>query len=148
MEGLQKLNLPEYQFNIKDNEILDKCRKKYVKLTPEEWVRQNIIEYLVHEKGFPRSLISVEKEIRVNRLRRRPDIVVYRNDLKPVLMVECKAPAIKITQEAFDQVVRYNISLQLEYLIVTNGMQHYCCQMDLENNNYTYLQSIPDYKQL
>jgi Type I restriction enzyme R protein N terminus (HSDR_N) len=146
---MKQLNLPSYNFSLRNEsagqEIFDRSRKKYVRLTPEEWVRQNFIEYLVNEKQYARSLISVEKEIIVNKLKRRPDIVVFKNDMKPILAVECKAPEVKIAQETFDQLIRYNSIIKVKYLVVTNGMQHFCCQIDYLKNAFSYLQEIPGF---
>ncbi len=148
------LNLPEYNFKFKEEEeegkklIFDEIRKAYVAMTPEEWVRQNFLKYLQHEKKFPQSLISVEKALQVYKLKKRADIVVYNNSAKPILIVECKAPHIKITQDAFDQAARYNIKLRVNYLVITNGIEHYCCKVDLRENNYTFLKEIPEYKDL
>ncbi|MBN2519713.1 MAG: type I restriction enzyme HsdR N-terminal domain-containing protein [Bacteroidales bacterium] len=144
-----KLNLPEYHFKIKEVEgkkyIFDQNRKKYVALTPEEWVRQNFIQYLVNEKKYPLSLIGIEYPLKVHKLDRRGDIVVFNNQGKPGLIVECKAPDVQITQNVFDQIANYNIPLKVKYLIVTNGMKHYCCEMDYENKSYCFQKSIPEY---
>ncbi len=141
-----KLNLPDYSFTIRDNtEIFDSIRKKYVALTPEEWVRQNFVRYLIEEKKFPKSLIAIEKEIVVNRMKKRGDIVVYNRELKPILIVECKAPTVKITQATFDQVARYNLSLNVEYLIITNGINHFCCTINEEKKGYIFVEKIPFY---
>ncbi|NCB09217.1 MAG: type I restriction enzyme HsdR N-terminal domain-containing protein [Bacteroidia bacterium] len=142
-----KLNLPEYDFKIKvEGEtmlIFDVIRKKYVVLTPEEWVRQNFIQYLIAEKKFPASLMAVEKKLTVNRQPRRFDLLVYRRNGQPFLMAEFKAPNVKITQDAFDQVVRYNMALQVDFIVVSNGMQHFACQIDYTKNSFSYLPEIP-----
>ena len=146
-----KLNLPEYSFTIRylDTvpEIFDSIRKKYVVLTPEEWVRQNFVRYLIAEKNYPKSLLAIEKEITVNRLKKRCDVVIYNRDLKPIVIVECKSPTVKINQEVFDQAARYNLSLNVEYLIITNGMNHYCCTIDEENKSYKFKEEIPSFNQ-
>ncbi len=146
---MQELSLPDFKAILRDKEgkreIFDPIRKKYVRLTPEEWVRQAFVAYLIHYKNYPSGLMSVEKEIIFNKQKRRPDIVVFRNDLKPLLAVECKAPEVKITQEAFDQLIRYNSVIQVKYLAVTNGLQHYCCAMDYDGNSYQYLQEVPGF---
>ncbi len=114
---------------------------------PEEWVRQHCVQYLIHEKKYPQSLINVEKELKVNNLRKRYDIVVFNSDGSINLIVECKSPKIKIDQSTFDQIARYNLALKANYLMVTNGINHYYCQMDFEEKRYQFLKNIPDYKQ-
>ena len=146
---MQKLNLPEYEFRIKREEaktlIFDGIRKKYVVLTPEEWVRQNFIKFLKAEKKYPGSLMAVEKQIKVNGNPRRFDLLIYSRKGQPNLIVEFKAPNIKITQETFDQVVRYNMVLRVEYVVVSNGLQHFACQIDYEKNSYSFLRDIPQF---
>ena len=147
---MQVLNLPTYKFRIKSSEnkyvIFDIVRKKYVILSPEEWVRQNFIHYLIEEKKYPISLISVEKKITINKLSKRTDILVFNTEGMPYIIVECKAPSVKITQEAFDQIARYNLKLQADYLIVTNGLEHFYCAIDDKNERYIFLDNIPDYQ--
>ena len=149
---MEKLNLPEYTFRIATvdgkTQIFDGIRKKYVTLTDEEWVRQNFIMYLISEKNYPASLISIEKSLQVNRMEKRADIVVYGKDLKPKVIVECKAPSVAISQEVFDQVARYNIPLKVDYLIVTNGLIHYCCKIDFNKNEYTFINEVPDFTEI
>ena len=147
---MQKLNLSEYTFRFKKEEnktyIFDDFRKKYVVLTPEEWVRQNFLMYLISELDFPKSLISVEAGLKLYKRLKRTDIVVYDKQGNPVLIVECKAPEVKLNEKVFDQIVRYNMALHVNFLIVTNGMDHYCCQLDYEKNTYNFLKTIPNYK--
>jgi len=149
---MQKLNLPEYQFRISTaggkTKIFDRFRKKNVVLTPEEWVRQNFAMFLVTERQYPESLISVEAALKVVSRSKRTDLVVYSRRLEPLLIVECKAPQVKISAGVFDQIVRYNITLQAKYLAVTNGMEHFCCKLDYQNNSYSFLKDIPVYKDL
>lgn len=149
---MQKLNLPEYTFRIKTEDgktmIFDAIRRKFVALTPEEWVRQNFIEYLKTEKNYPASLMAVEKQITINQLQRRFDLLVYSRNHQPCLIAEFKAPEVKITQEVFDQVVRYNMALKVAGIIVSNGLQHFACKMDYANNTYSYLREIPEYAEL
>ncbi len=144
---MQALNLPTYQFKLKQKglvtQIFDAIRKKYVILTPEEWVRQNFLQFLIHEKKFPASLIAVEMGLKYNQLQKRADVLVYDKSGTPYLMVECKAPEVKITQDVFDQVARYNMNFKVKYLVITNGLNHFCCQMDYSTNNYNYLENIP-----
>ncbi len=115
-------------------------------LQPEEWVRQHCVHYLIHEKKYPISLINVEKELKVNNLKKRYDIVVFNPDGSIHLIVECKAPKVTITQSTFDQIARYNLTLNATYLMVTNGLNHYYCSVDLEKEQYHFLKEIPDYK--
>ena len=149
---MQKLNLPSYQFKLKSSEnkqlIFDIIRKKYVVLTPEEWVRQNFIQYLIHKKNYPISLIASEKQLTINKLKKRFDILVFNSMGKPYIMVECKAPSIKISQDTFDQIARYNMAINATYLIVTNGLTHYICKMDSENKAYIFLKEIPAFQTL
>ncbi len=143
------LNLPNYlhlfKINRELNTIFDPFRKKHVKLTPEEWVRQNFLQYMVQELGFPKGLLSVEMGLTLNKLLRRCDIVAFDKNGKARVIVECKAPAIKITQKTFDQISVYNLKLQVDFLIVTNGLNHFCCKMDYINNGYAFLEKIPNY---
>lgn len=144
---MQRLNLPEYNFRTKtENDktlIFDGIRKKFVVLTPEEWVRQHFIEYLKKEKNYPETLMAVEKQIAVNGMQRRFDLLVYTRNGQPLLIAEFKAPEVKITQETFDQVVRYNMALKVEKIIVSNGLQHFACEIDYSKNSYAYLPEIP-----
>lgn len=114
-------------------------------MKPEEWVRQHCIQFLIQEKGYPKSLINVEKELTINDLKKRYDIVIYNPDGSILLIVECKAPKIDINQNVFDQIARYNLKLNATYLMVTNGLAHYYCQIDFENERYQFLKNIPDY---
>lgn len=146
---MQKLNFPAYEFRFKNSEnkvhIFDNIRRKFVVLQPEEWVRQHIIMYLMAEKKYPKSHINVEKQLRNKNIIKRYDIVVYNSDGTIEVLVECKAPAIKITQETFDQIARYNMQLNANYLIVSNGLNHYYCKMDFEQEKYSFLKDIPDF---
>ncbi|MFK8289602.1 type I restriction enzyme HsdR N-terminal domain-containing protein [Capnocytophaga canimorsus] len=147
---MQKLNFYPYQFRFKNSEnktlIFDEIRKKFVVLQPEEWVRQHVVQFLIQEKSFPKSLINVEKELVINGLKKRYDIVVYKNTGEILLVVECKAPDILINQKVFDQVFRYNLSLQASVLMVTNGLQHYYAMIDYNSNKLLFMESLPDYK--
>lgn len=146
---MQQLNLPSYNFKLKNNEkhtlIFDELRKKYVVLTPEEWVRQHFIQYLIHQKGYPVSLIAVEKQLIINNLKKRTDILIFSCTGLPNIIVECKAPHVKITQDTFDQIARYNLKLNANYLIVTNGLHHYYCKLNLEKEIYVFLEDIPNF---
>lgn len=146
------LNLPTYNHRIvsdgKKTKIFDQVRKKFLVLTPEEWVRQNFIQYLINEKKYPASLISIEQGLKVNELFKRCDILVYNSFGKAILLVECKSHHVKLSSETFQQVARYNICFKLPYLIVTNGMQHFCSKIDFELSSYNFLKSIPNYHEL
>ena len=125
--------------------IFDEIRKKFVILQPEEWVRQHCVHYLMTEKKYPKSLINVEKELIINDLKKRYDIVVFNPDGSIHLIVECKSAKITINQDTFDQIARYNLSVNATFLMVTNGINHYYCQMDFENEAYSFLKDIPNY---
>lgn len=147
---MQKLNFPQYSFRFKNNEnnlsIFDDIRKKFVILQPEEWVRQHCIQFLLNEKNFPKSHINIEKKITINQLTKRYDIVVFNPDGSIHLMVECKAPNVMINQSTFDQIARYNLALNATYLMVTNGLNHYYCQMDYKEQRYQFLENLPSYQ--
>jgi len=147
---VQKLNFPTYSFRLKNREnkrlIFDDIRKKFVVLQPEEWVRQHCVQYLLKHKNYPQSLINVEKELKVNGLSKRYDIIIFNPDGSIHLIVECKAPKIPINQNAFDQIARYNLTLNASYLMVTNGINHYYCEMDFEAERYQFLKDIPEYQ--
>lgn len=149
---MQTLNFPKYQFKIKDENgkrfIWDAIRKKYLALQPEEWVRQHLVQFLIKERHFPKSLIALEKGLTVNKMFRRTDVVAYTKNGQPCMIAECKAPQVKIKQATFEQIARYNLALKVPYLIVTNGLQHFCCYIDFATNNYHFLEDIPDYKDL
>ena len=148
---MQNLNFPSFNFRIKSSEnktsIFDVIRKKFVILTPEEWVRQHVIHFLIEIKNYPVSLINVEKAIDLNGTIKRYDIVVYKPNGKIQLLVECKAPKVKITQDTFDQIARYNLILKGDYLMVTNGLHHYYCQINYQTENYQFLKDLPLYTQ-
>ncbi len=147
---MQKLNFSDYLFRFKNSEnkvaIFDEIRKKFVILTPEEWVRQHVVRYLLDEKKYPKSLINVEKILKINGLTKRYDVVVFNPDGSILILVECKAPEIKITQSTFDQIARYNLTLKSQFLMLTNGLNHYFCKMDFENEKYDFLNNLPNYR--
>lgn len=143
------LNLPAYPFKIKHVAgiayIFDDLRKKFLVLTPEEWVRQHIVQYLIREKNYPRSLIRIEGGLKLNTLQKRTDLLVYNHYGGKLLMVECKAPSVKITQHVFDQIARYNSIHRVNLLLVSNGLQHFCCAMDMKLGTYKFLDELPAY---
>lgn len=146
---MKELNLPPFDSKLVHKEgkpyIFDIVRRQYVALTPEEWVRQHFVNFLISAKGFPRSLMANEVQLLLNGMSRRCDTVVYDRLLHPRVIVEYKAPTVNISQQVFDQISRYNMVLQVDYLIVSNGLVHYCCKMDYSTNTYTFLSEIPDY---
>ena len=147
-----KLNLQEYNFTIRQignkKEIFDPVRGKYVSLTPEEWVRQNFIRFLIDEKGYPASLIAIEKGLTVNKKPRRFDAVAYDKTGMPLVLIEFKSVNIAISQKVFEQIAIYNQLLKVKYLIVSNGLKHYCCQIDFQKQSINFLKDIPDYTEL
>jgi type I site-specific restriction endonuclease len=144
-----KLNLPDFKFRIEKKDgkptIFDEVRKKFLILTPEEWVRQNLIKFLIQKKDVPAGLIAIEKGLKVNQLNKRTDIVIYKKDGKAGMIVECKAPSVKISQATFEQIARYNMSLRVPFLVISNGMEHYCCKIDFEKGQYSFLKDIPTF---
>ncbi|WP_288318341.1 type I restriction enzyme HsdR N-terminal domain-containing protein [Xylanibacter caecicola] len=149
---MYRLNLPPYEIKIKEkggrHAVFDVLRRKYVNLTPEEWVRQHFIHYLTEHKGYPTSLLANEVKLHLGQKSLRCDSVLYDKMLQPRMIIEYKAPTIQITQKTFDQIFAYNILMHVDYLVVSNGMSHYCCRMDYEGGKYAFLNDIPDYKQL
>jgi len=146
------LNLPPYatKVAVRDgkNTIWDIIRRKYVALTPEEWVRQHFVHFLVEHKGYPASLLANEVALTLNGTSRRCDTVLYDRTLSPRMIIEYKAPHIPITQKVFDQICRYNLVFRVDYLIVSNGLSHYCCRMDYAHQSYQFLQDVPSYGEL
>lgn len=149
---MQKLNLPEFSFRIKtENDktfIFDAIRKKFVRLTPEEWVRQNFVQFLISVKNFSYSLIAIETSAKINNNQQRADLVVYNRLGVPILIAEFKSPDVKISQQTFDQIVRYNMRLKVPFLVVSNGLDHYCCKINYSENSYAFLSEIPDLKDI
>ena len=143
------MNFPVYSFRFKNSEnkvsIFDEIRKKFILLTPEEWVRQHVVQFMLQDKKYPKSYINVEKLIKVNDLSKRYDGVVFQPNGEIFLLIECKAPEVPISQHTFDQIARYNLVLKAKYLMVTNGLNHYFCQMDFENEKYVFLKELPEY---
>jgi type I site-specific restriction endonuclease len=149
---VQNLNFPKYDFKLKKSnnsiQIFDSIRKKWIAITPEEWVRQHIIQYLILEKKYPISLIAVEMAINVNQTAKRCDIVLFNRDAKPLVIVECKAPSVELTQKTFDQAAVYNLTLMVDYLLITNGINHYFCKVDFVNKKYDFVKEIPSFEEL
>lgn len=144
--------LPEYELKTRRSEagleVFDDFRKKYVSFTPEEFVRQRFLLFLVHEKKYPKSLISVEKSLKVNGLDKRADALVYDAAGRVRMVVECKAPSVTLSQDVFDQIVRYNMVYKSDYLLITNGLSHACVRMNYAENSYNYLVEIPKFSEL
>ncbi|WP_029037498.1 type I restriction enzyme HsdR N-terminal domain-containing protein [Salinimicrobium xinjiangense] len=146
---MHSLNFPRYSFRLKNSEnkiaVFDELRKKFILLTPEEWVRQHVVHFLLKEKNFPKSLLNVEKQLKIHDLVKRYDVIAYNPDGSIHLIVECKAASVPITQDTFDQIARYNLALRAQFLMVTNGLQHYFCQLDYEAEQYHFLKDIPEW---
>jgi len=147
-----RLNLPQYEIKIGEKDgkrtIFDFLRRKYVALTPEEWVRQHFTHYLIGHKGYPKGLMGNEVELHVGEKRLRCDTILYNKQAQPQMIIEYKAPTIQIQQKTFDQISVYNLLLHVDYLIVSNGLEHYCCKMDYDSQKYLFLKDIPDYQNL
>jgi len=147
-----QLNLPAYNFQIKKldakNFIFDSQRKRYVSLTPEEWVRQHFIRFLIQEKGYPAAYLAIEKQLNMNGMKKRCDAILYNEFALPVMIIELKAPSVAITQSTFDQVAVYNAKLKVDYFMISNGIEHYCCIVDPENSQYKFFPELPDYSNL
>lgn len=149
---MKELNLPHYSFKITGKEsketILDPLRRKYVRLTPEEWVRQNFVQYLISAGRYPPGLIGIEVMFSLNKLKRRVDILVHDRSGKPVMIVECKAPDVKIDDSVFEQIVTYNMGFMVPYIVVTNGLVHYACRVFPEEKRFEFLNFIPLYEDM
>lgn len=149
---MKALNLPPYNLRTLINDektfVFDVFRKKYVVLTREEWVRQHFLHWLTSVRNYPPGLISVEASLKYNKLSKRADAIIYSKQGKPIMLIECKAPEIDITQEVFDQVARYNMAFQVSYLVVTNGLKHYCCRYTDSGQPWQFLSDIPAYDEI
>ena len=149
---MTRLNLPPFEIKLRGTkaqpQIFDILRKKYIALTPEEWVRQHFVHFLVEHKGYPAALMANEIQLKVGEKTLRADSVLYSRDLKPRMIIEYKAPHIPITQKVFDKIYIYNMLLHVDYLVVSNGLQHYICKMDYNDKKYLFLEDIPDYEEL
>ena len=150
--GMLSLNLPIYKPRVSNHEgkifIFDPIRKKEVRLTQEEWVRQHFVNYLMQDKGYPSARIANEVCIQLHGLQKRCDTVIYNEFIEPLMIVEYKAPSVPVTQTVFDQIARYNMKLRVSYLIVSNGLEHFCCKIDSERESYMFLQEVPDYSEI
>ena len=146
------LNIPSYPIKLAvrngKNVIFDVLRRRFVALTPEEWVRQHFVHFLIERKNYPQSLMANEISLSLNGMAKRCDTVLYNRDLTAKMIIEYKAPTIEISQKVFTQSSYYNLVLKVDYLIVSNGLNHYCCKMDYVNQSYTFLAEIPDYSLL
>ena len=149
---MNQLNLPPYPLKITSKGdkqlIFDFLRRKYVALTPEEWVRQHFVHFLVEHKGYPKGLLANEVELKIGEKRLRCDTLLYTSETQPRMIVEYKAPDITLQQKTFDQISAYNLLLKVDYLMVSNGLQHYACKMDYTTRSYTFLEDIPNYENL
>ena len=148
---MNRINLPPYDIKLRKkderHEIFDFLRRKYVALTPEEWVRQHFVHFLIREKGYPPTLLANEVSLKVGEKKLRADTVLYDRDLRPRMIVEYKAPTVALTQKVFEQIAAYNSLLHVDFIVVSNGLEHYCCRMDYERGGYEFLKEIPDYSE-
>jgi len=147
---MMKLNLPDYPIKTKKEKdlvwIFDQCRRKFVVLTPEEWVRQHFLNYLIYDLNYPKALIKVESGLKVNKMDKRTDIMVYNRQAKPFLLVECKSAEVALSGKVFDQLSVYNKAIRAQYLVITNGIKHYCCGIDYSSNSYHFQDQIPAFE--
>lgn len=147
-----QLNLPEYNFRIKKQDeklqIFDSQRKRYVTLTPEEWVRQHFIRFMIEEKGYPAAHLAIEKQLNMNGMKKRCDAILYNSDAEPMMIIEFKAPNVPISQATFDQVAVYNSKLNVIFFIISNGIEHFCCRVNTKTARYEFFSEIPDYSLL
>ncbi|RYU90046.1 type I restriction enzyme HsdR N-terminal domain-containing protein [Mucilaginibacter terrigena] len=152
MDLLLPLNLPPYPFKLTEQNgqltVFDELRKKNIIITPEEWVRQHFVQYLINQKQYPRSLIKLEGGLKLHGMAKRTDIVVFNSSGKKILLVECKAPSVAITQATFDQAARYNMVHKVQLMVVSNGLQHYYCRIDHATETYQFIEELPGYKEL
>ena len=152
IQKMWQLNLPEYNFRIKKQNdkhlIFDSQRRRFVSLTPEEWVRQHFIRFLIELKGYPAALLAVEKQLNMNGMKKRCDAILYNREAKPVMIIEFKAPNVPINQQTFDQVAVYNAKLKVDLFIISNGIEHFCCKVIAETARYEFFSEIPDFNSL
>ena len=149
---MNELNLPAYDVKVRGTrekpEIFDFLRKRYVSLTPEEWVRQHFTHWLVEHKGYPKGLLGNEIAMKCGEKTLRCDSILYNKEASAQMIIEYKAPTVSLTQRVFNQISTYNLLLHVDYLVISNGLQHYCCKMDYEHQTYRFLDAIPDYQEL
>ena len=149
---MQELNLPRYEIRVERHDgkltIFDFLRRRHVALTPEEWVRQHFVHYLVEHKGYPKGLLANEVELSIGSKRLRCDSILYDRDLHPRMIMEYKAPTVRISPKVFQQIATYNLLLHVDYLVVSNGLSHYCVKMDYDNQKYLFLDDIPSYEKI
>ena len=147
-----EINLPPYDIKLREKDghrqIFDFLRRRYVTLTPEEWVRQHFTHWLVEHKGYPKGLLGNEIALKCGDKTLRCDSILYNKDAQPQMIIEYKAPTVPLTQRVFNQISVYNLLLHVDYLVVSNGLQHYCCRMDYERQTFAFMQDIPDYDAL
>jgi len=147
-----QLNLPEYKFRIKKQDekllIFDSQRKRYVSLTPEEWVRQHFIQFMIEAKGYPAAYLAIEKQLNLNGMKKRCDAILYDNTAQPIMIIEFKAPNVLISQATFDQVAVYNSKLNVDFFIISNGIEHYCCRVNIQTARYEFFPEIPHFSVL
>ncbi len=146
---MQALNLPPYNIRFTEKEgkkyIYDPLRRKNVAFTPEEWVRQHFVNFLITDKGYPKGRIANEVSINLNNTLKRCDTIVYDDFLDPLAIIEYKAPEVNISEKVFEQIIQYNSAMHVPYLIVSNGLFHYCCHISYETLDYQFLKDIPMY---
>ena len=149
---MYELNLPPYEIRVSERggrrQIFDVLRRKFVALTPEEWVRQHFVHFLMEQKGYPQALLANEVELRLGDKSMRCDTLLYMPSMQPRMIIEYKAPTITLQQKTFDQIAVYNLLLKVDYLVISNGLQHFCCHMDYERGTYEFLENIPNYDEL
>lgn len=149
---MYELNLPPFEIRLggtrEKPEIFDFLRRRFVKLTPEEWVRQHFVHWLIEQKGYPKGLLGNEIELQAGEKKVRCDSILYDNNARPQMIIEYKAPTVALSQKVFDQISTYNLLLHVDYLMVSNGMEHYCCRMNYEQKSYEFLREIPDYEKI
>ena len=149
---MNPLNLPQYAVKVAEKDgkrtIFDDLRRKYVALTPEEWVRQHFVHYLTGHLGYPAGLLANEVELKIGEKKLRCDTLLYNRGMKPQMIIEYKAPHIALTQKVIDQISVYNMLLHVDYLVVSNGIQHICCKMDYDSKKYLFLKEIPIYENI
>ena len=152
LRSMNELNLPSFDIKIRGTrekpEVYDFLRQRYVALTPEEWVRQHFVHWLVEDKGYPKGLLANEVAMKCGDKTLRCDSILYDKEARPQMIIEYKAPTVSVTQRVFSQISAYNLLLHVDYLVISNGLQHYCCRMDYERQTYHFLQEVPDFLSL